>query len=392
MQIAKANQRLLQIALQAAQGLEPITFCSMFDGSVDYLFTMVIPLLRTELENSVEIIPIDLSGIRSELDITGEIARGLSEYMTVNEHPLRYSELLRLISMLSQKRKMVFVFYLGQEGEVEPAFFLFLNRLRNLLGWNVTYMLYITTRTLWYERLQGGIMDKVIRRNLVTITPKDDESMGTILHNYEERYNKSLPHSLARSVIRQSGGNAGLLKSLYLMAKDGEDIEHPDLFDERISFRIRGIADDIPFTWRPIITQDKSSKALQNAQAQLIQFGYIKKQGKSYIPFTPLLTTFFKTGSESKQPLTSEENKILHFTQTQRKVLAYLETHPGKLTSRDALAEVLWGEHWADNYSDWAIDQLLSTLREKLTSMKYQGKIVTKKGEGVIYLPTSDTK
>ena len=79
------------------------------------------------------------------------------------------------------------------------------------------------------------------------------------------------------------------------------------------------------------------------------------------------------------------DETLLNFTKSQRSVFEYLRAHPGELVSKDTLAQVLWGNDWADKYSDWAIDQLLSTLREKLTSLKHKEKIITKKGEGIIF-------
>jgi hypothetical protein len=50
MKIAPYYQSLLEKAVQAAVSFEPITYMGMFDSGIDYLFTLLLPLLESELE------------------------------------------------------------------------------------------------------------------------------------------------------------------------------------------------------------------------------------------------------------------------------------------------------------------------------------------------------
>lgn len=54
------------------------------------------------------------------------------------------------------------------------------------------------------------------------------------------------------------------------------------------------------------------------------------------------------------------------FTAREKDMLKTLLGMQGQVVSRDILAQVLWGDGWEDRSSDWALDQALRRLREKL--------------------------
>jgi len=57
--------------------------------------------------------------------------------------------------------------------------------------------------------------------------------------------------------------------------------------------------------------------------------------------------------------------------------------NPKKIISRDEIAEILWGKKSFEKYSDWAIDQIISQLRKKLTQIGVSTKnLQTIRGRG----------
>ncbi len=79
-------------------------------------------------------------------------------------------------------------------------------------------------------------------------------------------------------------------------------------------------------------------------------------------------------------------SQVLMLTPSQRTLLNLFEENQGDIVSRDMIAEAIWKESWETKYSDWAIDQLISALRDKLELVLPESRIVTKKREGYIYL------
>ncbi len=53
-----------------------------------------------------------------------------------------------------------------------------------------------------------------------------------------------------------------------------------------------------------------------------------------------------------------------------------------KVLKREEIAQAIWQDDWMRRYSDWAIDQVIHRIREKLQKTKAPYKIMTKRGEG----------
>ncbi len=391
MRIAPYYQKLLEEALQAAKSFEPITYVGMFDSGVDYLFTLLVPILAAESEKDTSLVAIDLSGLTTKEEVASEVGFALSEIESVAPSPCDFAQLTRYVQNFAKKKRMIVVLYLGQEGQTASELFIFLNRLRNLLGWRFSYIIFTTTRLLLGSDHARPLIDKVLKRNLVTVQPLDEENSNAVLANYEERYAKALPPVLRRQVLELAGGNPGLIKALYLQASTSDSWGKPDILDERIYFRLEGIVYDTPENIREMVKKHRLRRT-DSALQPFYHFGYLVVADKtSYRLFSPLLDDFLNIypmqGPKLKETPIMPNAELLHLTKSQRTLLAYLEGRSGQLVTKDDIAKVLWGDAWADLYSDWAIDQLVSTLRKKMSTIKHDGTIVTKKGEGIVFLP-----
>lgn len=391
MKIAPYYQNLLEQALQAAQSLEPITFAGMFDSGVDYLFNLSVPLFSTELPSEIIPIFIDLSGLTTAEQMIEELSFFTTRTLAT-PRSATYLDLTSAVEKILSRRKLVYVLYFGQEGVIDDGLIVFLNRLRNLLGWRFSYVSFLSTRVLFRPPANRLIFQKVFKRNLVTVLPLFEADTRIVLSNYVERYAKKVTREMEKQIFALSGGNPGLIKALYLqaIASQNQTLHQVDLLDERIHFRLSGIVNDLPSQYIEAMRKKQKVKVSADTHSQLLRYGYVTQVGSKNVPFTALLPEFIRTYMQLAPRVGSSEptnSLLLHLTKSQRKVLIFLEGHQKQLVTKDDLAKVLWEEDWADKYSDWAIDQLIYTLRERLNSLKHPGKIITKKGEGIIFLP-----
>ena len=73
------------------------------------------------------------------------------------------------------------------------------------------------------------------------------------------------------------------------------------------------------------------------------------------------------------------------------RILRLLLKDRGSLVTRQQLAEVIWQDH-NEEYSDWAIDQLMTRLRKRLESLSLSSTILQSvRGKGYILRKESDT-
>lgn len=389
MKIANSVQIHLQNALKAANSMEPITFCGMYECGASFIFGLLPPLLTSELEKGITTLYADLSS-NSEKTLE-ELLFAVKSVDPKQEVSPDYVSLTAAVKDLAQKQKVVFVFYLGQEGKIDPGLLPFLNRLRIFLGWKFSYCLFLTTRFL-FQSPSADIMDDLIRQTAVPVLPRTPEDTRIVIGNYEDRWKKKITNAQQELIVTLSGGNPGLIKALFLQAVENPIWHTPNMLDEHLFYRLQGIAADLPERYIQVLLHGKKEKCDDLIENLLLRYGYLKQEGKRTIPFSNLFVPFIETyaGKTIPPPKKKEfmsDQVLLQLTKSQRTVFSYLREHPGEIIPRDTIANLLWGDDWADKYSDWAIDQLFSTLREKLLTIRHSGKIITKKGEGLIYLP-----
>jgi len=74
------------------------------------------------------------------------------------------------------------------------------------------------------------------------------------------------------------------------------------------------------------------------------------------------------------------------FSSQEAQVVRKLVSKKNTVVTRNEIAEVLWSTSWEDNYSDWAIDQLIARLRKKFLQLSLpKTSIRAVKGKGFIY-------
>lgn len=389
MKIASTVQVHLQKALKAANSLEPITFCGMYDCGISYIFSLAIPLLTSELKKDITLLSADVSS-RTEKTFEELVFALRGAYPNI-EKPTDYLSLSSVLQELASKQKIVFLLYLGQEGKVDPELLPFLNRLRTVLGWKFSYCLFLTTRFLFLSP-SSELMDNLIRQTAVPVLPRSPEDSRIVIQNYQQRRKKKVTNAQTDSIVSLSGGNPGLIKALFIQAIENPTWQEADMFDEHLFYRLQEIASDLPEPYIRVMVHGKKRKEDELIENLLLRYGYKKNERNKVVPFTPLLVTYIqkyyrKTPLLHEQSSQRNEQIVLRLSKSQRLVFAYLCEHPGEIVSKDSIAKLLWGDNWEDKYSAWAIDQLISALREKLVTIRNSGKIVTKKGEGLIYLP-----
>ncbi len=90
--------------------------------------------------------------------------------------------------------------------------------------------------------------------------------------------------------------------------------------------------------------------------------------------------------------ITSNDNKAIGtkindaLTAQELLVFEYLQKHYSELVTKDSLAQVIWGNDWEENYSDWALDKLTSNLRKKLKETNAPFNLKSSKGKGVVLI------
>jgi DNA-binding response OmpR family regulator len=150
------------------------------------------------------------------------------------------------------------------------------------------------------------------------------------------------------------------------------------------------------------LRQDFSKDKNKEAFDFLLKMGLVKKIGGELRPFNKLFSRTIQ-GFEKNEiasvnarqedlNLDKETSAIIYKGRTIGKisreysVLTELLRTPDSLITRDDIGKILWGKEMYEKYSDWALDQLISKLRKKLSGLDIRGRLITIRGKGYKFL------
>ncbi len=385
MQLTPYNQDIINRAIKAASIVDPIVFCGMFNDGHDFLYANLVKQIATIKSDFVPVF-LDLSACSTGKQTLDVLRTATIEHLKQKiPDSAGYDDLKILYRNICTNKTIILVLYTGQAAIVDKDLLLFISRLRDLKRFSFSYIwlacarivfsLHQHTNAIEYEEL----LTKLFLQHIHPLMPRDENNAMIIINNNENRYGK-LTSATKQVVLQLSGGHPGLIKTLVQQASEKPGWKTADLNDERLSSKINGILDDLPDSYKKTLFA-KSYTVNNPITKSLILYGYLKKSGTSYFPFTPLLDEYY-----TKIKIIPNVNMLV-LSSIQRKVIDYLETHAGVIIAKDVLAKIIWGETWQDKYSDWAIDQFISTFRDKLPIVRKSAKLITKKGEGYIYIP-----
>jgi hypothetical protein len=191
------------------------------------------------------------------------------------------------------------------------------------------------------------------------------------------RWNIVLPDWFTPFLTEEIGGHPLLIKEAVRLFRDNEKIVKAEILSNSSLMRkavavFDRLSDADKVTVRLILQGEKSvdtseylyeTKVVVNNNIGIPYWRHIKQK---------LVSSISQHASHSVD---------FYLTSTERDVLTLLlETK--QIVTREQVAEHIWHENWEEKYSDWAIDQLMHRLREKLSLTKSPYTIQTKKGQG----------
>lgn len=216
--------------------------------------------------------------------------------------------------------------------------------------------------------------EKILTRSLYIIKPLNLSDTELLVKNLGKRFEAKLTDEEIDRIFTLSGGHVGLIKALVLLKKDSGTVpgnEGEILENENIATRLKDIFLDLPEQIRKKLVT--GSDLTKDEVKFLEKFG-LTKDGRL---LSKLLSNYLQTESQSESTDIS-----LELTSQELDVLNYLKDRLNVVVDREQLAEVIWKEEWDEKYSDWALDQLIYRLRNKLKKSNAPYKLVTKKGQG----------
>ncbi len=209
---------------------------------------------------------------------------------------------------------------------------------------------------------------------------------------------KSLNIEEKKSIFEMCGGHPRLLKNVFAMI--GKHGIKKILSDYKLKIICADIWNFFTEKERKIIQSVVTIGRLSDPESDEVRYlenlGIIKKvAGEKWEVFGTIFKEFVKH-KIPKQRLTfdPESKKIFcgsvscgnKFSFQEFRLIVYFLSHENDLTTRDQVAEAIWGSQYLDKYSDWSIDKIISILRKKLDAIGFPSEnLVTLKKRGFTF-------
>ncbi|MBI5613486.1 winged helix-turn-helix domain-containing protein [Candidatus Gottesmanbacteria bacterium] len=143
----------------------------------------------------------------------------------------------------------------------------------------------------------------------------------------------------------------------------------------------------LPENHRAVLVYGKTSADYEGTVNELNAFGFSLTEDSQPVYLRRLilnekLNTFaIKNGHAyyNKVDISRE------FSNAERRILVNLSTNEGTPVSRESLGESFWQEQKSAEYTDWALDKIMSRIRVKINRLHLPVTIATQRGKGYVY-------
>lgn len=227
----------------------------------------------------------------------------------------------------------------------------------------------------------------------------DLESTKYLVNNHAKRQGKGFSKEFVEKISTISFGDPKVLKHITIKALENESFKKaiiestiPEAYlligKEWLDSRYSRIIT----TLQPESIRCLSKEDLEHATSFLLNAGLVQNNNGRNKYINLLFEEFIKTHSDdiaknaAHAPYQQHVALAKLLTAKEFLVFSYLQDKNGTLVTRDEIAHILWGKKWHDEYSDWAIDKVISNIRKKIKKENYPLEIKSLKGQGFLFI------
>lgn len=188
-----------------------------------------------------------------------------------------------------------------------------------------------------------NVFSKVVY--FLPFSPKDTQRLIDVLFTH----NLIADKKTAKIALTNSGGHHQLLQMFLKSARPTNPLQ-----DQFIKIQLRELYEFLNHNQKKTVQKIAFKKSCPEVDDYLLQIGLVKKHGKDYELFTPLLAEYLKNYLPLKLP------------QKEARLFKLLKSNLGQVVDKEKIFCTLWPEdsNDFDKASDWALNALIYRLRK----------------------------
>ncbi len=236
------------------------------------------------------------------------------------------------------------------------------------------------------EMTENTALPSVMFQNNLIYSLPDQKTAFEYMDNFARSNNLLITTEQKQEIFDLCGNQPWLTNEIIRLIglSPGEDL--------RVLFRTDSVSRRIEYLWdhfcsahqKALLEHNQTAKERQTSLQELVSFGYL--QPKSYKPIGKWLSDAIKSARNNSIKISNDSLTVngvelkYDFSPGELRILSILWQQ--KIVSRNEIAERFWLDETDDAYSDWALDQVISRLRKKISLHKLALNIKTKRGLG----------
>jgi hypothetical protein len=338
--------------------------------------TLLMKYLKDPKKYIYLILDLDLFPLEEVEDLEDFTALQLSNLNLVNNYP-KFSqwaeffkkEDLRLIMIVANAEKLLGVSY-------QPI----LNLLASMVErWTEVQALLFFERDILHPQYREFISSRTTFLEHFLYYPLySEKDINQFIFYLSRKWKMKIPEKLFPTIVKNCGGHFWLIKEAIRYLRQSGDIKK--IFNhEAMNFRLENIYNSLLESEKSLLKKiafgETSFDELERHSLSYLQkLNLINRNNKITIG---LLENYIRNLGEKRPNIIMKNGSLLlnnvpiqtFFSRKEYKVLKGFLQNQDKVIGRDEVAQWIWPTNTQENYSDWAIDQLIARLRKRLTRL-----------------------
>lgn len=247
----------------------------------------------------------------------------------------------------------------------------------------------------WSSKLH--IFSTLYKNTVIFLSPNQQEVKEFIVHLEKSHFHEELPKKVKQTIIENCGNRTWFITEAvryYCKTHDEKNLfSHPEM-----EFKLKTVYEQMDLVEKQVLEKIVLHQVVFDEEEQervdfLLKTGTIGKQKGKIDITSSLLSSYIRKRIQERTKLYIDiKGKISvngvivdHlFSKRERKILNYFLKQPNLLISREKIFAQFWRDE--DSGTDWALDQAIRRLRNKLQKIGLSRDLIkTKKNGGFIY-------